>query len=67
MERSVSLADRPTISNVVSMFNMELVLLPSPKQPAFSIVRGMENSGLSLRKPKLYSVNDVTFSIMEAR
>ena len=67
MERSASLVDRPTISDVVSMFNMELVLLPSPKQPSFSIVRGMENSGLSLRMPELYSVNDVTFSIMEVR
>ncbi|KAF7112155.1 hypothetical protein RHSIM_RhsimUnG0256000 [Rhododendron simsii] len=34
-------ADRPTISIVVSMLSNELLLLPSPKQPAFSINRSV--------------------------
>ncbi|KAF7112204.1 hypothetical protein RHSIM_RhsimUnG0256500 [Rhododendron simsii] len=34
-----SAADRPTMLNVVSMLSNEQVLLPSPKQPAFSATR----------------------------
>ena len=62
-----SAADRPTMPDVVSMFNKEIALLPSPKRPAFSCVRGMENLGSSNRKPKICSVNDMTVSILEAR
>ena len=60
-------ADRPTMSDVVLMFNKEIALLPSPKQPAFSIVRGMENLGSSIIRPEICSVNDMTVSILEAR
>ena len=60
-------ADRPTISDVISMFNKEPALLPYPKKPAFSFARGIEDLGSSKKKPKICSVNDVTASILEAR
>ncbi|XP_023912663.2 receptor-like serine/threonine-protein kinase SD1-8 isoform X2 [Quercus suber] len=59
--------DRPTISDVILMFNKEPALLPSPKKPAFSFARGMEDLGTSKRKPEICSINDVTVSILEAR
>ncbi|KAM4103088.1 hypothetical protein ACJW30_06G053200 [Castanea mollissima] len=62
-----SAADRPTMPDVVSMFNKEIALLPSPKRPAFSFVRGVENLGSSNRKPEICSVNDMTVSILKAR
>ena len=62
-----SAADRPTTSDVVSMFNKEIALLPSPKQPAFSFVRVMENLDSSNRRPEIFSVYDMTVSILEAR
>ena len=62
-----SAADRPTMYDVVSMFNKEIALLPSPKQPAFSNVRGMENLGSSNIRLEICSVNDMTVSILEAR
>ena len=63
-----SAADRPTMSDVVSMLGNESVVLPSPKQPAaFSNLR----SGLELHssgnRPEVCSVNSVTLSIMKAR
>uniref|UniRef100_F6H288 G-type lectin S-receptor-like serine/threonine-protein kinase n=1 Tax=Vitis vinifera TaxID=29760 RepID=F6H288_VITVI len=62
-----SAADRPTMSDVVSMLDNESVVLPSPKQPAFSNLR----SGLELHssgnRPEVCSVNCVTLPIMEAR
>ena len=60
-------ADRPTISDVISMFNKEPALLPYPKKPAFSFARGIEDLGSSKKKPEICSVNDVTASILEAR
>ncbi|KAL0001038.1 hypothetical protein SO802_014819 [Lithocarpus litseifolius] len=60
-------ADRPTISDVISMFNKEPTLLPSPKKPAFSFGRGMEDLGSSMRKAEICSLNDMTVSILEAR
>jgi len=32
-------ADRPTMSGVVSMPSSEAAMLPTPKQPAFSLVK----------------------------
>ena len=58
--------DRSTISNVISMFNKEPTLLPSPKKLAFSFGRGMEDLGSSKRKPEICSLNDMTISILEA-
>ncbi|XP_021287440.1 receptor-like serine/threonine-protein kinase SD1-6 [Herrania umbratica] len=59
--------DRPTMSSVVSMLNNETMALPSPKQPAFLNARSMVNQNLVQSRSEIYSVNDVTFSVLEAR
>ncbi|KAF7112981.1 hypothetical protein RHSIM_RhsimUnG0173300 [Rhododendron simsii] len=61
-----SAADRPTMSDVVSMLSNELMLLASPKQPAFSTSRSMPD-GNSSKQLETCSINDVTVSILEAR
>ncbi|KAL9444259.1 hypothetical protein AB3S75_017442 [Citrus x aurantiifolia] len=59
--------DRPTMSEVVSMLTNEHLVLPSPKQPAFSYVRNLKNSNEPTSKPEACSVNVVTVSLIEAR
>ncbi|GLT37913.1 hypothetical protein SLA2020_121960 [Shorea laevis] len=60
--------DRPTMSSVVSMLSNELTILPSPKEPAFSNVRSVENSNTCTgSRAENCSVNEVTMSDMEAR
>ncbi|KHG05344.1 hypothetical protein F383_30674 [Gossypium arboreum] len=54
-------ADRPTMSEVVSMLTNELTVLNSPKQPAFS------NSNQPSSRPATLSANHITVSIMEPR
>ncbi|KAL4332143.1 hypothetical protein GQ457_07G013970 [Hibiscus cannabinus] len=57
-------ADRPTMSEVVSMLTNELTVVNSPKKPAYSNAR-------SRRKPcskaATFSVNNVTVSAMDPR
>ncbi|KAK0595563.1 hypothetical protein LWI29_007921 [Acer saccharum] len=60
-------ADRPTISDVVSMLTNETMLLPAPKQPAFFINVQFEEKEFSEIKIDNYSTNDVTISVLEAR
>ncbi|KAK3427063.1 hypothetical protein EUGRSUZ_F03366 [Eucalyptus grandis] len=60
-------ADRPTMSEVLTMLTNELLTLPSPKQPAFSYIRTQKMPEPPLCRPDLASVNDVTLSVMEAR
>ncbi|KAF7112212.1 hypothetical protein RHSIM_RhsimUnG0256700 [Rhododendron simsii] len=61
-----SAADRPTMSDVISMLSNEHMLLASPKQPAFSTSRSMPDQNSS--KPfEICSINDLTVSILEAR
>ncbi|KAH7844506.1 hypothetical protein Vadar_028799 [Vaccinium darrowii] len=57
-------ADRPTMSDVVSMLSNELALVPSPKQPAFSTSWSVQASH---KRPKCCSENGVTISTLEAR
>ncbi|TYG71848.1 hypothetical protein ES288_D05G432100v1 [Gossypium darwinii] len=57
-------ADRPTMSEVVSMLSNELTVLNSPKKPAFSTARSTTNSS---NQPEKFSVNDVTVSLMDPR
>ncbi|KAI8557709.1 hypothetical protein RHMOL_Rhmol04G0030800 [Rhododendron molle] len=61
-----SAADRPTMSNVVLMLSNEQVLLPCPKQPAFSATRS-EPDHCSTNGLEICSMNDATISILEAR
>ncbi|KAL3736241.1 hypothetical protein ACJRO7_025231 [Eucalyptus globulus] len=60
-------ADRPTMSEVLTMLTNELSTLPSPKQPAFSYIRTQKMPEPPLCRLDLASVNDVTLSVMEAR
>ncbi|KAK2632456.1 hypothetical protein EUGRSUZ_L01530 [Eucalyptus grandis] len=60
-------ADRPTMSEVLTMLTNELLTLSSPKQPAFSYIRTQKIPEPLLYRPDLDSVNDVTVSVMEAR
>ncbi|KAI4318301.1 hypothetical protein L6164_026088 [Bauhinia variegata] len=60
-------ADRPSMLEVVSMLSNETASLSTPKQPAFYIdVEESEPNG-SEEKPKTYSINEVTISVMDAR
>ncbi|KAE9456436.1 hypothetical protein C3L33_11644, partial [Rhododendron williamsianum] len=61
-----SAADRPTMSDVISMLSNELMLLASPKQPAFSTSRSVPDLNSS-KQLEICSINDVTVSILEAR
>ncbi|KAH7544250.1 hypothetical protein JRO89_XS15G0136000 [Xanthoceras sorbifolium] len=60
-------ADRPTMSEVVSMLTNEHIVLPSPKQPAFSYVRSLQNPFPPKHRPEVCSVNNVTVSLIESR
>ncbi|CAL5393173.1 unnamed protein product [Camellia sinensis] len=61
-----SVADRPTMSSVVSMLSNELVLLPFPKQPAFSTITNVPDRNLC-KSPEICSLNNVTVTILEPR
>ncbi|KAF5448892.1 hypothetical protein F2P56_029387 [Juglans regia] len=60
-------ADRPTMSDVVSMISNEQTPLPVPKQPAFTIGGNSMDTNSTTSSAEDCSVNDVTVSIMEAR
>ncbi|XP_042973091.1 G-type lectin S-receptor-like serine/threonine-protein kinase CES101 [Carya illinoinensis] len=62
-----SAADRPTMSDIISMFTNEGMFLPEPKQPAYSIGRSEAGSTLPDGKLVFNSVNCVSISVMEAR
>jgi len=59
-------ADRPTMSDVVSMLSNELVPLASPKQPAFPTRRSLPDPNSS-KQSEICSMKDETVSIIEAR
>lgn len=61
-----SAIDRPTMSDVVSMLGNESMILPTPKQPGFSIVIGLKCDDAG-NNQKACSVNMVTMSDMEGR
>lgn len=61
-------ADRPTMSEVVTMLTNELTVLSSPKEPAFSNTRSaINNRNHPASRSELCSVNNMTASLMEAR
>ncbi|XP_031108543.1 cysteine-rich receptor-like protein kinase 10 [Ipomoea triloba] len=59
-----SAADRPTMSDVVSMLGNELIVLPTPKQPGFSTVIGLRYDDVG-NNPEVGSINMVTISDIE--
>ena len=60
-------ADRPSMSDVVSMFTNEILQLSAPSQPAFFTGRSPLESGISRNKLENCSVNNASVSEMEAR
>ncbi|KAF8036463.1 hypothetical protein BT93_C2245 [Corymbia citriodora subsp. variegata] len=59
-------ADRPTMSDVISMITNDSIFLPNPKQAAYCTGKS-ESGESSSGKLNLYSINDVSITIMEAR
>jgi hypothetical protein len=55
--------DRPTMSNVVTMFDSEIATVPTPKQPAFVPWRGLSSKASSSSKPDTYT--ELTSSLEE--
>ncbi|KAF9681508.1 hypothetical protein SADUNF_Sadunf05G0008700 [Salix dunnii] len=60
-------ADRPTMSDVISMIVKENVVLPDPKQPAFVADRNMADQGQLMSSAGLPSTNNVTITAIDAR
>ncbi|CAL1359201.1 unnamed protein product [Linum trigynum] len=59
--------DRPTMSNVVSMLG-NATTLPSPKEPAFILVRQYDDADSSADdRPAVISINHVSITTIEAR
>ncbi|KAH1120988.1 hypothetical protein J1N35_004148, partial [Gossypium stocksii] len=59
--------DRPTMSDVVSMLSNESLDIPPPKQPASVNATSMEEDMLVQQRSEVCSVNDATFSTLDAR
>ncbi|KAM3693816.1 hypothetical protein ACJW31_07G012900 [Castanea mollissima] len=62
-----SAADRPTMSDVVTMLSSESMALPYPKQPAFLIMRSVVKANPGISRTEICSVNHATASIIEGR
>ncbi|KAF8409399.1 hypothetical protein HHK36_005475 [Tetracentron sinense] len=60
-------ADRPTMSDVVSMLSNELSPLPTPNQPPFLAERSVIEANSHMNRTGACSLNGVTISLMEAR
>nr|XP_027125547.1 G-type lectin S-receptor-like serine/threonine-protein kinase At1g11410 [Coffea arabica] len=59
-------ADRPTMSDVVSMLLKESMVLATPKRPAFAEIMTLNNTELP-QNPESSSVNSVTISDVQGR
>ncbi|XP_027125514.1 G-type lectin S-receptor-like serine/threonine-protein kinase At1g11410 [Coffea arabica] len=59
-------ADRPTMSDVVSMLLKESMVLASPKRPAFAEIMTLNNTKLP-QNPEFCSLNEVTISDVQGR
>ncbi|KAB5556147.1 hypothetical protein DKX38_007056 [Salix brachista] len=60
-------ADRPTMSDVISMIVNEHVALPDPKQPAFVAGRNMAEPRSLMSSAGVPSTNDVTITSIDGR
>ncbi|KAL6955727.1 hypothetical protein U1Q18_041308 [Sarracenia purpurea var. burkii] len=61
-------ADRPIMSDVVSMISNETTVLPAPRPPAFFTGRNVISKAMADKsKSKHYSGNSLTITTMEAR
>ncbi|KAL7213444.1 hypothetical protein ACSBR2_016049 [Camellia fascicularis] len=60
-------ADRPTMSFVVVMLGSDAVILPQPKQPAFSVGRQVLELAECSQNLNIHSVNEITISDVSPR
>ncbi|KAJ6918071.1 hypothetical protein NC651_012326 [Populus alba x Populus x berolinensis] len=60
-------ADRPTMSDVISMIVNEHVALPEPKQPAFVAGRNMAEQRPLMRSSGVPSANNMTITAIDGR
>ena len=59
-------SDRPNMSNVITLLHSDSATLPSPKQPAFILRRGVESStASSSTKPEMHT--EITLTMEEGR
>ncbi|KAL6221795.1 hypothetical protein ACLB2K_005190 [Fragaria x ananassa] len=59
--------DRPTMSEVISTLTSDIMFLPDPKQPAYSISRSEAGSSLPDGRSDIDSINGVSITVMDAR
>lgn len=62
-----SAADRPNMSEVMSMLSNETMILPTPKRTAFFTGRSALDTKSSESKSKDRSVNGLSITVLEAR
>ncbi|XP_059660362.1 G-type lectin S-receptor-like serine/threonine-protein kinase At1g11330 [Cornus florida] len=60
-------ANRPTISTIVLMLSREIANLPTPKQPAFSEIKGVSSMQNSQQSQRSCSSNNVTVTTIVGR
>lgn len=58
--------DRPKMSTVVLMLSSEIAL-PQPKEPGFFTERDLSDASSSTIKQETTSINEMTFTLLEAR
>ncbi|KAK6264910.1 hypothetical protein SCA6_020344 [Theobroma cacao] len=60
-------ADRPSMSSVVVMLGSEIIPIPRPTEPAFSIGRVVAKPTEPTSNDRICSVNEVTISNLSPR
>ncbi|KAB2600605.1 G-type lectin S-receptor-like serine/threonine-protein kinase [Pyrus ussuriensis x Pyrus communis] len=60
-------ADRPTMSEVLSMLTSDIIFLPDPKQPAFCVSNSESGSSQAERRLDMGSSNGLSITVMEPR
>ncbi|OMO77412.1 hypothetical protein COLO4_25199 [Corchorus olitorius] len=58
--------NRPTMSEVVFMLSSETEL-PKPKQPTFTFQNALNSTGPNSKSDRIWSVNEVTGSVLVGR
>lgn len=59
--------DRPTMSTVLLMLDIQSPMLPQPTQPGFYSERSVGNSASSSTGKKLVSSTEVTITLLQGR
>ncbi|GKC32751.1 hypothetical protein Tco_1040045 [Tanacetum coccineum] len=62
-----SAIERPTTSDMISMLLNDTISLPTPNKPPYAMVRGASTSNETNPKPKDFSVNNMSITVMDGR